>query len=103
LSVIAVDQSDAMLEELKKRFGEIDCRLGNEDDLPIPSETVKHAFANMYLHHVENPPLAIKEMLRLVQPGSKVVITDFEEHPFEFLRIERFDRWLGFKREDIQQ
>lgn len=103
LRVIAVDQSEAMLEELKKRFDGIDCRLGNEDNLPIPSGTVNHAFANMYLHHVENPPLAIKEMARIVQPGGKIIVTDLDEHKFEFLRTEQYDRWLGFKREDVQQ
>lgn len=103
LRVVAVDQSEAMLDELKKQFDGIDCRLGNEDNLPISSETVSHAFANMYLHHVENPPVAIKEMARIVKPGGKVVITDLDEHKFEFLRKEQYDRWLGFKREDVQQ
>ncbi len=103
LHVIAVDQSETMLEELKKRFDGIDCRLGNEDNLPIPSATVNYAFANMYLHHVENPQIAIKEMARIVQTGGKVVITDLDEHQFEFLRTEQYDRWLGFKREDVRQ
>jgi len=103
LRVIAVDQSETMLEELKKRFDEIDCRLGNEDNLPILSATINYAFANMYLHHVENPKIAIKEMARIVQTGGKVVITDLDEHQFEFLRTEQYDRWLGFKREDVRQ
>lgn len=103
LRVIAVDQSEMMLEKLEKRFDGVDCRLGTEDHLPIPSATVHYAFANMYLHHVEDPPSAIKEMARIVQPGGKVVITDLDEHSFEFLRAEQFDRWLGFKREDVRQ
>lgn len=103
LHVIAVDQSETMLEELKRRFDGIDCRLGNEDNLPIPSATVNYAFANMYLHHVENPQIAIKEMARIVQTGGKVVITDLDEHQFEFLCTEQYDRWLGFKRDDVRQ
>jgi ubiquinone/menaquinone biosynthesis C-methylase UbiE len=103
LSVIAVDQSEAMLIELSKRFEGIDCRLGGEDNLPIPPATVDHAFANMYLHHVENPQNAIKEMARIVKPGGKVVITDLDKHSFEFLRTEQHDRWMGFRREDVQQ
>lgn len=103
LNVIAVDQSEAMLTELGKRFDGIDCRLGNEDHLPIPSTTVDHAFANMYLHHVENPQTAIREMARVVKPGGKVVITDLDEHTSEFLRVEHHDRWMGFKREDVHQ
>jgi ubiquinone/menaquinone biosynthesis C-methylase UbiE len=103
LRVIAVDQSEAMLAELGKRMDGIDCRVGGEDRLPIPAATVDHAFANMYLHHVENPSNAIKEMARIVKPGGTVIITDLDEHSFEFLRTEQSDRWMGFKREDVRQ
>ena len=102
--VIAVDQSEPMLAEMRRRFGEtIDCRLGGADALPLSDETVDYAFANMYLHHVEDPPRAIEEMARVVKPGGKLVITDMDEHPFDFLRTEQHDRWMGFKREDIDR
>jgi ubiquinone/menaquinone biosynthesis C-methylase UbiE len=102
--VIAVDQSEPMLAEMRERFGEgIDCRLGGADALPIPEETVDYAFANMYLHHVEEPPRAIKEMVRIVKLGGKLVITDMDEHQFDFLRTEQYDRWMGFKREDVDR
>ena len=32
-----------------------------------------------------------------------MVITDMDEHAYDFLRKEQHDRWLGFKREDIEQ
>jgi len=48
----------------------------------------------MYLHHVEDPPAAIKEMVRILKPGGKIVITDADEHNYEFLRTEQQDRWL---------
>jgi len=67
--VIAVDQSEAMLTEMKKKFVSfdgIDYRVGEAKNLPIPDETVDYAFANMYLHHVESPLGAIKEMVRIV-------------------------------------
>jgi len=31
------------------------------------------------------------------------VITDLDEHNFTFLKEEHHDRWLGFKREDVQR
>ena len=61
-----------------------------------------YVFANMYLHHVDLPQVAIDEMARILKPGGKLVITDMDEHEFEFLRKEQHDRWLGFKREDIE-
>lgn len=106
LKVIAVDQSEAMLEEMKKKFSHfdgIDYRVGESKNLPVQNETVDYVFANMYLHHVEFPMDAIKEMARILKPGGRLVITDLDEHAFEFLKTEHHDRWLGFKREDIKQ
>ncbi|MBX7152707.1 class I SAM-dependent methyltransferase [bacterium] len=105
LHVIAVDQSPGMIEEMEKRFGHnpnVELRIGESASLPIDSQSVDYVFANMYLHHVETPPDAIKEMVRILKPGGKLVITDADEHTYEFLRTEQHDRWLGFKRSDIQ-
>ena len=51
----------------------------------------------------ENPPAAIREMARILQPGGKLVITDLDTHDFAFLRDEQQDRWMGFARTDIAQ
>lgn len=59
---------------------------------------MNYVFANMCPHHVENPPEAIREMARVVQPGGRLVITDLEPHDFTFLREEHHDRWMGFAR-----
>jgi len=106
VKVIAVDQSKAMLEEMKKKFGRfetVEYRIGQFNNLPIQNESVDYIFANMYLHHVDFPLVAIEEMVRVLKPGGKVVVTDMDEHEFEFLRKEQHDRWLGFKREDIER
>jgi ubiquinone/menaquinone biosynthesis C-methylase UbiE len=103
--VIAVDQSEAMLTEMKKKYsdiGEIDYRIGTAENLPIQDGMVEYAFANMYLHHVESPSDAIKEAVRILRPNGKLVITDLDEHTFEFLLKEHHDRWMGFKRDDVQ-
>ncbi len=105
LQVIAVDQSDAMLAEMRKKFAgtnRIDYRLGEAANLPLLDESVDYVFANMYLHHVESPLEAIEEMVRVLKPGGKLVITDLDEHSYEFLRAEQHDRWLGFKRQEIE-
>ncbi len=104
LQVIAVDQSEAILKEMKKKFADIetiDYRVGQAQNLPISDAMVDYAFANMYLHHVESPPKAIEEMVRILKPEGKLVITDLDEHEFDFLREEHHDRWMGFKRADI--
>jgi len=106
LEVIAVDQSEAMLAEMRKKFTcmkGVDYRVGESEHLPIPDGTVDYVFANMYLHHVESPSEAIQEMARILKPKGKLVITDLDEHTFEFLKAEHHDRWMGFMREDVRQ
>ncbi len=106
LKVIAVDQSEDMLIEMRRKFAGLDgiaYRIGEAEDLPIPDETVDYVFANMYLHHVESPLAAIKEMVRILKPGGRLVITDLDEHAFDFLREEHQDRWMGFRRDSIRQ
>lgn len=106
LHVIAVDQSQAMLEEMQEKLsaqGMVEYRPGDADNLPIADNSVDYAMANMYLHHVETPFTAIKEMVRILKPGGKMIITDLDEHNFEFLRNEHQDRWMGFKRDHIKK
>lgn len=106
LNVIAIDFSEEMINQLESKysnFAGFDCRQGEAENLPLDDNSVDYSMANMYLHHVENPLTAIKEMTRILKSGGKLVITDLDEHNFEFLRLEHFDRWMGFKRSDIKQ
>ncbi|MBU7038461.1 MAG: methyltransferase domain-containing protein [Theionarchaea archaeon] len=102
--VIAVDESESMIRELKKKIqsSEFGCCIAEVEALPITSGSTFYVFSNMVLHHVENPPSAIKEMARILRPGGILVITDLDEHQFEFLREEHSDRWMGFKREHVK-
>lgn len=105
LKVIAVDQSQAMLDEMRKKFGHsagIDYRLGEASSLPLRDGAIDCAFANMYLHHVQVPAEAIKEMARTLKSGGTLVITDLDAHGLEVLREEHHDRWLGFERRDVE-
>jgi len=106
LRMIAIDQSETMLDVLKTKLPfphRIDCRVGKAENLPVEDNLVDFVFANMYLHHVEDPFMAIKEMVRILKPGGNLVITDMDEHDFSFLMIEHRDRRMGFKREDIER
>ncbi|MBM3264382.1 MAG: class I SAM-dependent methyltransferase [candidate division Zixibacteria bacterium] len=106
LRVFAVDRSASMMDEMRQKFTDdapVEYRLAAADrHIPLPDLAVDYAFANMYLHHVETPAEAIREMARIVKPGGKVVITDLDAHEFEFLRQEHNDRWMGFRREEVQ-
>jgi len=105
LKVIAVDQSEVMIKEMREKFHSVDTvnyRVGDINSLPIKDKEVDYVFANMLLHHVEKPKAAIKEMTRILKSSGVLVITDLDEHKFEFLKTEQHDRWMGFKREDVK-
>lgn len=106
VKVIAVDQSEEMLNLLKNKFSyykDLKCIQGIGEDLPIEDNSVDYVFANMFLHHVENPSLVIKEMQRILKAGGKLIITDLDEHNFEFLKTEQYDVWMGFDRQKIKE
>jgi SAM-dependent methyltransferase len=95
-----------MLAEMQRKFagrGELECRAGEAEALPLDDAAVDYVFANMFLHHVERPGQAIGEIARVLKPGGRLVITDADEHNYEFLRTEHHDRWLGFKRDDVRR
>ena len=104
LRVIAVDLSEAMLEEMRRKFGKggaVEYRIGEAESLPLEDSYVDYVFANMFLHHVESPLAALREMARIVKPGGRLVITDLDCHDFDFLRTEHCDRWMGFDRPEV--
>lgn len=104
VKVIAVDQSEEMLNLLKTKFSnykDLKCIQGAGEELPIKDNSVDYVFANMFLHHVDNPSLIIKEMQRILKSGGKLVITDLDKHNFEFLKTEQYDIWMGFDRNNI--
>ena len=103
--VIAVDQSPVMLAALRRKFPRVDgldCRTGEAECLPIADSSVDYCLANMYLHHVDRPAVAIGELARILKPGGMAIVTDLDAHQHTFLRDEHHDRWLGFKRQQIR-
>lgn len=103
--IVAVDQSQKMLEVMKQKFKDyvnFECRLGESENLPFQENELDFVFANMYLHHVDNPQKSINELIRILKAGGKLIITDLDKHSHEFLVKEQHDKWMGFDRSDIQ-
>lgn len=105
LKVVALDRSKAMLERMREKFRSCDgitYLIGDAENIPLLDESFDYVFANMCLHHLEDPVRAVKEMVRVLKPNGKLVITDLDEHSFAFLKEEHHDRWMGFKREEVK-
>lgn len=99
--VIGIDGAPAMLGVARENLralglSNVDLVVGDVAGLPLEDGSVDAAFANMVLHHAEDPTAMLQEMARIVRPGGTVAVTDEVEHPYAWMRDEHADVWLGF-------
>lgn len=92
----------AIAQENLKEFKNLTFQQADGLSLPIPDQSLDAVFANMYLHHMPEPLAAIKEMVRLLRPGGRLVITDMDIHPYEWMKTEMADVWPGFERDQVR-
>ena len=56
--------------------------------MPVDDVSVDYCFANMSQHHVERPPRAIREMVRILKPDGRIVITDLHNLASPLIRYD---------------
>lgn len=105
--VNAIDVSPAMLEVARQGFTgpeleKIKLIEGDAHDLPLADESQAMVYANLLIHHLLEPAMAIKEMHRVLKPGGKVIICDIERHNHKWTKTEKSDVWLGIESSDLQ-
>ena len=103
--VYVFDGSPAMLDVARRNLNEFDNLVFQEADglsLPLPDASLDAIFANMYLHHCADPLAAIQEMVRVLRPGGRLVLTDLDAHSYEWMKAEMADVWLGFERSQVR-
>ena len=101
-----LDGSPEMLEIAKKnlaKFRNVEFHVADGLALPLREASIDAAFANMYLHHCPDPFASIQEMVSILRPGGRLVITDMDTHTNEWLKTEMADVWLGFDRAQIRK
>jgi excisionase family DNA binding protein len=106
--VISVDISVEMINELKRKAekGNIkNIELIESDglDVPVEDSCVDLICTNMYLHHIEKPEEALKEMYRILKPGGKIFLSDYLEHKNKKLVDEMHDLWFGFSKLQLEE
>ena len=105
--VIAVDNSEQMVafgRELAARHGleNLEYRVGDLEDLPVPAASVDLAIFSQSLHHASHPPKAVEEAWRILKPGGRIVVLDLLRHTFEDARELYADLWLGFPEVELE-
>jgi ubiquinone/menaquinone biosynthesis C-methylase UbiE/DNA-binding transcriptional ArsR family regulator len=97
--VVAVDASAEMLQAARARVGaadNVDLRRGDLEALPIDDERLDVATLMLVLHHVPDPALALKEVVRVLKPGGRLLLVDMLPHERESYRQQMGHVWLGF-------
>jgi ubiquinone/menaquinone biosynthesis C-methylase UbiE len=104
--VYVLDASPEMLAVAQKNLAEWDhihYFPADGKSLPLLDDSMDAVFANMYLHHCVDPLAAIREMVRILKPGGRLVLTDLDRHDHEWMKAEMADEWLGFERPQLQR
>jgi ubiquinone/menaquinone biosynthesis C-methylase UbiE len=89
--VHVLDGSPEMIDVARKnlaQFENVEFHVADGLALPWPETSLDAVFANMYLHHCPDPLAAIREMVRLLRPGGRLVLTDLDTHTYEWLKTE---------------
>jgi len=80
--VVGVDFSGAMIVEAKKRYYTaklpIEFVEGDAQHLTFPNASFDRCRTERMLMHLDDPEQALAEMVRVVRPGGKVVVFDFD-------------------------
>lgn len=80
--VIGADPSEHMLEIARRNaeaagFPDIETILGSAENIPVESETVDLVVAQWSLHDWDDPEKGFSEIYRVLKPGGKVVVVDW--------------------------
>jgi ArsR family transcriptional regulator len=97
--VVAVDESDAMLDAARLRlasFDNVDLRSGQLEQVPIEDHSVDAATLMLVLHHVPEPARVLGEVARILKPDGRLLVVDMLPHQRAELQQEMGHVWMGF-------
>jgi len=105
--VIAVDNSPKMVafgaaKAKRNKIKNLEFRLGDLEDPPIPARSVDIVILSQALHHAVDPARALAAAHRALRPGGQLIVLDLREHHYQQARDLYGDRWLGFAESDLQ-
>ena len=68
---------------------------GSAEDMPVPSGSANCALMFLSWHHVQDKPLAARELARVLRPGGRLLLrANFSDHHPEPWWLEYFPRGL---------
>ncbi len=108
-SVIAIDESPAMLRAARSRLGalpNVELRSGSVESLPIDDGALDVAVLSLVLHFVAEPAAALAEIRRTLTgrpAGGRLLLVDMQPHDHAEYRQTMGHVWLGFDAEQVKR
>ena len=106
--VFAVDRSKTVLDRarelaVRRKVSNVVWKKGELEQLPLDDGTVDVALLSQALHHAADPEAALREAVRILSPGGRVLILDLREHEETWVHERLGDRWAGFPDEKLKK
>lgn len=106
--VIAIDSSSEVLRRARelarrRRASNITWKRGEIERVPVADERVDLAILSQALHHAESPEAALREAVRIVVPGGRVLVLDLRAHDQAWVKARLGDKWLGFEESELRR
>ena len=103
--VVGIDRSDEMLAAARRRtraLDNVELHRADLSDLPLADGELDLAVISLVLHYVVEPPAALAEARRVLEPGGRLLIVDMRDHDRGAAYAEEMGHvWPGFSEEAI--
>jgi SAM-dependent methyltransferase len=106
--VYAIDRSKAVLDRARelaarRKVANVVWKKGELEKLPLADETVDVALLSQALHHAKDPAAALREAVRILVPGGRVLVLDLRQHEESWVHDRLGDRWPGFADDKLRK
>ncbi|MDQ6737957.1 MAG: metalloregulator ArsR/SmtB family transcription factor [Gemmatimonadota bacterium] len=105
-SVVAVDESPAMLTAARRRlkgFTNVSVREGDLGALPVDDESMDAALLFLVLHYTADPAEVFTEIRRILKPDGRLLIVDMMPHERAEFRNIMGHVWQGFAAAELSR
>ena len=103
---MGIDRSHEMLAVARAalagaEYRHVQLRHGDMYHLALPARSVDLVVLHQVLHFADDPVAVLREVVRVLRPGGRLLLVDFAPHVEESLRDQHAHRRLGFSSDDI--
>ena len=106
--VVAIDRSARVLARAKalaarRRVKNVTWKQGEIERVPLEDAAFDVALLSQALHHAGDPRRAIREAVRVLKLGGRLLVLDLRAHDQTWVREQLGDRWSGFSDDELER